>query len=223
MEQGIDNKATDNTRDIQVKKEWYKTWWGILILILFFPVALPVFGIWWIWKKTKINKPLKWVLTVFLSFVLMGVLSGIFSTPAAPNNTTATPKKTEGKPKVVIVFDVPALFGKNIDEVKTILGAPNERATGFEEPTQQQLSLGTTQWENNFKKSDYTLIVTFNPISRTVVDYFVTGSGNENGENKQKLLEISNLEEGSSEYSIEAVKMLKDPSKITGIVVTPTN
>jgi hypothetical protein len=208
----------------EVKKDWYKTWWGILILVLFFPVALPAFGIWYIWTKNKLNKPLRWAVTIVLSLIIIGVLSSFGSKPTTTTTdtakTTPAPTKEVAKTKEATVFDVPALLGKNIDEVRVVLGTPDDKKSGMDEPNAQQLALGTDSWDNTFTKGNDTILVTFNPVTRKVIDYFLSGN-NENGENKQHLIEIGNLNESDSKYKIVAVKMIKDPSKITGITVTP--
>lgn len=205
------------------KKEWYKTWWGIVLLVVFFPL-LPAFGIWYVWTKTKLNKPVKWVLTVVLSFVLIGILSSFGSQPTTTTDTAKTtpePAKVVEKTKEATVFDVPALLGKNIDEVRVVLGVPDDKKSGMDEPNAQQLALGTDSWDNTFTKGNDYILVTFDPTTRKVIDYFLSGNGGDSGENKQHLIEIGNLSESDSKYKIVAVKMLKDPSKITGITVTP--
>lgn len=37
------------------KKEWFKSWWGVIIAVLF----LPLFVFWWVWKRSKFSPKLK--------------------------------------------------------------------------------------------------------------------------------------------------------------------
>lgn len=200
------------------QKEWYKTWWGIILAIFF----LPIFGIWFIWSKTKMNKNLKWVLTGLILIITICLLGSNGGSTPTTDKTTTPPPKVDEKTKAATVFDVPALFGKNIDEVRIALGAPDDKKSGMDEPNAQQLALGVTTWDNTFTKGKYSININFNPVSRAVIDYFLSDDSS-NGSDKALLLEIGNLSESDSKYTIKAVKMIKDPSKITGIIVTPNN
>ncbi len=175
-------------------------------------------------KKEKTNWFVKHkVLTGLIVLFVIGV-----AVSGRNNPTTDTAKPTETKnstttkevvrTKEATVFDVPTLLGKNIDEVRVVLGTPDDKE--LTEPNAQQLALGVDSWDNTFTKGNDNILVTFNPTTRKVIDYFLSGN-NENGENKQHLIDIGNLNEGDSKYEIKAVKVLKDPSKITGIIVTP--
>lgn len=127
-------------------------------------------------------------------------------------DTQETDKQaSQEQAKPVYVFNVPSLVGKNIDEVRSALGKPADSAA---EPSQAQLA-GTSEWDNTFKKDSKELLVTFNPKSREVIDFFLEGS------DKDTLLGVGNLKSNSSDYRVEEVKALTDPSAITGIKVVP--
>lgn len=158
-----------------------------------------------------------------LSFLFL-IIAGISALAALPpstsdQNTTQVTEmpKQEGKPSYV--FDVPSLIGKNVDEVREILGQPADKDV---EPNQAQLNLGTKEWYNTFKKDDKELLVTFTPKDRKIIDFFIS-SYDPSGATKDKkhLLEMGNLKENDPKYAIEFVKVLKDPSSFTGIKVIP--
>ena len=52
---------------ILLKKEWYKTWWGKTLCILFFYILIPYL----VWTQTNWNKYLKIGVTV-ICFLLFG-------------------------------------------------------------------------------------------------------------------------------------------------------
>jgi hypothetical protein len=150
------------------------------------------------------------------SILLFIVLLGLDAPKTEQPTTTSIPEpKTTTQvntPTPSYSFDIPSLIGKNIDEIRQIFGSPVDTLT---EPSAEQLKLGTDQWDNTFKKDDKELLVTFNPVTRTIVDFFISG------DNKDKLILVGNLKNSDTKYVIEPVKMLKDPSQITGIKITP--
>lgn len=166
--------------------------------------------------KDKANR--KFVGIFFgIATVLFFILFGATSSKSTPATTTNNiPVKTETPataPSPSYSFDIPSLLGKNIDEVRIVLGTPLDK--DLTEPTAEQLKLGADEWYNSYKKGDQELLVTFNPSTRKIVDYFLSG------DNKAKLIEAGNLKENDSRYTIEQVKQLKNPSAITGIKITP--
>jgi len=50
------------------KKKWYKTWWGIIFLLMFF---FPV-GLYQMWKNTNWNKKVKWGITAYFILIIIG-------------------------------------------------------------------------------------------------------------------------------------------------------
>jgi hypothetical protein len=67
-------------------KTWYKTWWGVLIAILF----LPLFLIYIIWKKKSWKPSVKWALTVVILLFCILVLSS--SNQNSPTQAKSTKK-----------------------------------------------------------------------------------------------------------------------------------
>lgn len=129
---------------------------------------------------------------------------------------TANPQQS-----VVVVYDVPALVGKNVDEVREVLGPPNKDDS---EPTTLQLETpGFNWWSKSYIKDGYELLISYDPKNRKIIDLFI-GTKEETGLTKDQahLLAIGNLKENDLNYTIEFVKALKDPSSFTGIKVIPT-
>ena len=161
--------------------------------------------------KDKANR--KFVGMVFgIATVLFFILFGATSSKSTPStNPTTTTNNTPTKTSYS--FDIPSLLGKNIDEIRLVLGTPLDK--DLTEPTAEQLKLGAGEWDNSYKKGDQELLVTFNPTTRKIVDFFLSG------DNKAKLIEAGNLKENDTSYTIEQVKQLKNPTAITGIKITP--
>lgn len=149
------------------------------------------------------------VVIVFFSLIIVSIAL----TPVPPK--TATEKEVKVEIEQKIVFDVPALFNKNIDEVKSVLGTPKNDT----ELTELQMK-GSDEWSKEFEKEGYTLTVTYRAKSRLVTDFFVSATDKiyESG-NKTKMLKLTNTQENNKAYSVEFVKAIKDPSKFTGILI----
>lgn len=144
-------------------------------------------------------------------------LYGESSPKSLSSAKTATVKveKPATVPTASYIFDIPALLGKNIDEIRKILGQPLDNH--MTEPTAEQSKLmgGSGEWDNPYKKDDQELLITFNFKTRKVIDYFLSG------DDKTKLLKVGNLKETDPRYTIEPVKELKNPSAITGVKIVP--
>lgn len=143
------------------------------------------------------------IITVILVIFVISIFNGMSKGPKAPT-TSQNIQKEETK----TVFDVPALVGKNVDQIIATIGQPKENSL----PNEQQAKTAT-EWSIEFGKDDQTLLVTYNVKTRTVVDLFISG------ENKEKLLKIGNLKENADNYTLEFVKLQRDPSQITGVKV----
>lgn len=113
------------------------------------------------------------------------------------------------------VFDLETVKGKSIDEIRTIFGTPTDGE--MIEPTAIQKST-TTEWSNSFEKEGYSLLVTYNPNTRSIIDFFLSSDG-PTGQDLQKMKDALNVANSTS-YIVEPVKALKDPSTYTGIKVT---
>ncbi len=165
---------------------------------------------------SKKNAPMEVVIkrkTSIITWIVLGliILTVIFtiiignSTPKIADNQPAPTVK-----QVKMIFDVPSLLGKNIDQIKTVLGKP----TSDGEPTELQLSMGVDEWDKGFQKDGEELLVTYNPKTRKVIDFFVSGT------NKNDVLIVGNLKDGASGYALEFVKSRENPAEITGVIVT---
>lgn len=143
--------------------------------------------------------------------------------PKIENTQTSTPQPKQQivkeKQQIIpkYVFDVPSLVGKNIDEVKAVLGSPADK-----EPTQQQMSLGIDEWSLTFKKDGKELLVTYNPKTKKIIDFFIS-TDDPSGKTKDRnhLMELGNLKETDPKYKLEFVKAIKDSSTYTGVKVIP--
>lgn len=65
---------------------WYKSWWGILIAIFFFPF----FIIWYVWARSKLHKVLKVIITVIVGIIFISALVGDNSSPMSTKTTSDT-------------------------------------------------------------------------------------------------------------------------------------
>lgn len=153
--------------------------------------------------------------TMVIFFVL---LASTLDTTKTSYNTPQTTETSTPK-SVQYVFDIPTLLGKDVDRVKNALGEPLGK-----EPSQQQLSLGIKEWSLTFKNNNQELLVTYNPNTRKVIDFFIS-TDDPSGKTKDKLhlLEIGNLIENDSRYKIEFVKTITDSSSFTGVKIIPAN
>ncbi|OGL35703.1 hypothetical protein A3F65_01285 [Candidatus Saccharibacteria bacterium RIFCSPHIGHO2_12_FULL_47_16b] len=128
----------------------------------------------------------------------------------------AKPKQQKPQP----VFNIPSLIGKNIDQIRETLGAPADGSRS--DPTAEQSQFGLDEWDNTFKKEGIELLVTFNPATRVVIDFFVsTDDPSGATEDKDRLIEISGLSENADNYRVEFVRTIKDPNSFTGIKAIP--
>ena len=75
-----------------VKKEWYKTWWGIFLIFIFWPILIPYL----IWAKTGWKLITK-IITSAVSLLI--VLFGILGENEGDNNKTTTEPKAAEQPK----------------------------------------------------------------------------------------------------------------------------
>lgn len=161
-----------------------------------------------------------WSITLFIFLGIIVIVSlgnnssDLKSTPTQQTNLLQ-------QQEVVAVFDLEALYGKNIEEIRAILGEPIDGE--YTNPTTQQLALGTREWSNSFKKDKYELLVTYDVTSKKVIDFFV-GTDDPSGATKdtKKLEKILNIQ-NSTNFLIEPVKALDDSSVYTGIIVKPKN
>ena len=162
-----------------------------------------------IWKRW-------WVITLFIFFGII-VIAKIGK--ELNNSNINTIETTQVSEQIAVIFDLEPLYGKNIDEIRAVLGEPTDGE--YTNPTAQQLELGTKEWSNTFKKDKYELLVTYDVSSKEVIDFFVsTDDPSGTTKDTKKLEKILNVE-NSTNFTIEPVKALKDLSVYTGIKVIP--
>jgi hypothetical protein len=83
------------------------------------------------------------------------------------------------------------------------------------EPTKQQLESSLAdEWDKEFEKDNESLLVTYNPKTKVVIDFFIAGT------DKKSLLAVGNLKEKDENYVIDYVEAIKNPSEITGIKIS---
>ncbi len=196
---------------MESNKKWYQN--SIVIaalIILFFPV-----GLFLMWKYTNWNIWIKGVITGFFVILIIG---GIASDGSKTKEVKTIPSPT---PTITIqsTFNVPSLVGKNIDEVREILGQPIDKNP---ELSTEQKKLGAKEWSNTFTKDGNELLVTFNSDSRKVTDFFISADdASGQTQDTARLLIMGNLKENDPAYQIEFIKVITDPSYYTGVKVIP--
>ncbi len=127
-----------------------------------------------------------------------------------------TESKAQEK-KLEVIFDVPSLVNKDIKEIKKILGKP----TSDTEPTNAQLEGALVSWDKTFSKNGYDLIVTYNPNTGVVIDFFV-GTKDPSGKTKDynDLLQIANVSKSPENIIVKPIRAIADPSYYTGIKIS---
>lgn len=114
------------------------------------------------------------------------------------------------------VYDIPSLLGKTLGQVTEVLGTP-EKVT--------EVAQGDTQGDRSFEKNGLGLLVTYEVSSNKVLEFFLE-SDNPSGasSDKKHMLEIGNLKEDDSRYSVEFVETIGRNAKLgeyTGVIVRP--
>lgn len=149
-----------------------------------------------------------------IGIVVIGLLLVGVKEPSAPQIATPEPVKQEVN---MTVFDIPLLVGKDLAQIKVILGTPSSDT----EPTQLQINSGIDEWEKTWKKGEYSLMVTYDVKTKEVKDLFLsadTDNAFEAFKDRNFILKIGNLERSSNTYSVEFVKALKGDG-YTGAIV----
>jgi hypothetical protein len=155
------------------------------------------------------KKPWAIVGGVLVLFFSMTALTGCSSDTTAQNSQTPA--------KAAVVFDLEALHGKNITDIRSALGNPTDASA---DPTPEQVKLDP-EWNNTFSKDGYDLLVTYDSSTGKVKDFFV-GTTDPYGATKDVdgLKDVLNVRD-SSNYTIKPVPTMQDKSLYTGIIVTP--
>lgn len=150
--------------------------------------------------------------------ILILFIIAVSSIGGGPESPAVDQTQTE---VMAVVFDLETLYGKNIDEIREVLGEPTDTDR---EPSALQIEMGTKEWYNSFTKNGYELTVTYDVTSRAVVDFFLSAndpSGPDGLTRNTTLLEMILNVQDSVNFTVEPVNALKDPSYYTGIIATP--
>ena len=112
------------------------------------------------------------------------------------------------KKEIKVVFDIPPLIGKNIDQVRAVLGPPPEDSIP---------QVGAVI-DDLYEKDDQMLLVSFNRHSRKVNDFFV-GTDDPSGltADYSDIMKICNARKNGLNYLIIPVRATLDSTKFTGI------
>jgi len=101
----------------------------------------------------------------------------------------------EPKPPQV-TFDIPALIGKNIDEVRKVLGKPLENPPDPSKPKKEH-------FENLYDKEEQLLLIYFYPNTRKIESFHIVSSVGY--DSVKTVLKIGNLDSmDTKDYWIEA-------------------
>jgi hypothetical protein len=135
----------------------------------------------------------------------------------ALENTNSAVTATE-EAQEPMVFDLEALYGKNIDEIRTTLGEPIDTQL---DPTSLQTEVGISEWNNTFEKDEYTLLVTYDNNTRKVIDFFIPTNDPSGATKDVGILKAVGNVNDTTQYTVEPIHALTDPSSYTGLKVTP--
>jgi hypothetical protein len=115
-------------------------------------------------------------------------------------------------------FDVTALLGRTIDQVRRKLGSPRETITqdlGPEPTPAQKRTAASENWTNTFEKNGTTLIVNFSARTRKVHDIIVVG------DDEEELMRRSKLTLTALNYIVLPVLNPQNTSRVLGLRVIP--
>jgi hypothetical protein len=79
------------------KKEWYKKPLGVIIAIL----ILPIFSIWYVWEKSKLNTSNKWAMTIVIIILSLIIVSASGSSDKNEEATKNQPTQNQSKVQVM--------------------------------------------------------------------------------------------------------------------------
>lgn len=165
--------------------------------------------------KNYVWTPFRKIMAGFmiLFFLFIFFQSGSSGTPT----NDPTPIDTSN---IKTVFDLNNLYGKNIDQIVTVLGKP----TNDTEPTKLQKENGNiTEWEKTFNKDGQKLLVTYNVSTRKVVDFFIdTRDPSGATSDVSVIIKIAGTPSGDK-FTTKPVPTIRDKSIYTGVIFTPKN
>ncbi|HZW69485.1 MAG TPA: hypothetical protein VFF57_01370 [Hanamia sp.] len=112
-----------------------------------------------------------------------------------------------------VVFDIPALKNKSIVELRKILGKPEVDDVPLDYKNKSGVN-----GDAYFKKGDFVLEVTYNPVNNKINDFFIA---KEHAVSDFKMLEIAGNVLNTKEFILSPVRQNKNPNLFTGVTVTP--
>lgn len=112
-----------------------------------------------------------------------------------------------------VVFDIPPLIGKDIDEVRKILNIPIEERVEPRDKTR-------TYNYNSLEKDGYTLLIRYNPKTRQVTQYLIVSNEND-FDDYTDILKIGNLDSASAEYWVESDRTFNFFGDYSNVTVHP--
>ncbi|RPD47744.1 hypothetical protein DNI29_09885 [Hymenobacter sediminis] len=110
--------------------------------------------------------------------------------------------------------DVPALMGRNIDQIRRVLGNPREtqdQKVGPEPTAEQMKATKGEDWINTFERNGVTIVATFNARNRKVRDLVLIGT------DEDEILQKGNLSLTASEYIVLPVVNPQNNREIVGM------
>lgn len=111
------------------------------------------------------------------------------------------------------IFDVPALLGKNIDQIEDALGKPSEPDTP---------NLTIHELERRYYKKGYTLEIIYDTISRAITGFLIPATEHSGGTKScRKLLIAGNLKRDDPRYTVDSLEM--DKAGYFGSIVISSN
>jgi len=151
--------------------------------------------------------------------ILFFVLFGITAPDLQENNLSI-----EEKEEIEAIFNFESLYGKNIDEIKNILGEP----IWDKEPEDVQVNIKSEdqlskEWAKTWEKNGYKLTASYHVASREIIDFFVeTDDPSGSTKNIKKLEEIIGAKKLIN-FTTQPVKVINNPNAYTGIMIIPKN
>jgi len=109
-----ETQPREQAQNAPKKKEWYKSKWGLVVAIIFFPYFL----IWYMWTKTKWNKTAKLIITIVFVIINIVALGDNSSnkTPALNNQTTKIATEDQQKIASLLKDAEKYISAENINE-----------------------------------------------------------------------------------------------------------
>ncbi|MBX0288954.1 hypothetical protein K3G63_00805 [Hymenobacter sp. HSC-4F20] len=149
-----------------------------------------------------------------LLLVLLAGLTSCSGSQTVSETTSPAPGTVGAAPAVAI--DVPALVGRNIDQVRRVLGTPREardQKVGAEPTAEQMKATKGEDWINTFERQGVTLVATFNARTRKVRDLVLVGT------DEDEILQNGNLSLTATDYIVLPVANPQNNRELIGMRV----